>query len=116
MQKWNEAYKEETEVVARERMGYTANRLDHVKVFFDKLSIAFLLAGFAGLIAVPFTTFTLVQATCLFVISYVVSPSDGDRYESTLKGIAQDLANIRIHTAITSKAKERIRWSGSDEA
>ena len=34
---------------------------------------------------------------------YTLQPSDGDRYESIVKGVTEDLAHIRLNTTILSK-------------
>ena len=73
--------------------------------FFDVLSLLFLLAGFGALIAIFFTDVTIVEATCLFVISYVVAPTDGDRYESMVKGIAEDVGFTRAHLEFLNTKK-----------
>ena len=105
--KWQESYQKEAEVVSAERASYKNSKQHLGAKIFDKLSLIFLLCGFLSLVSVPFTGITLVQATCFFVISFALSPSDGDRYELMMKGIAEDVANLRIHTAISTKAKRK---------
>ena len=103
MPDWEESFQKEAAEIANERNSYASKAQDPIKRVFDITSVIFLALGFISLIAIFFTDITLVQATCFFVISYVISPTDGDRFESMLKGIAQDLANIRANTAMTSK-------------
>lgn len=103
MPDWEESFQKESSEIVTERNSYASKAQDPIKRVFDITSVVFLALGFISLIAVFFTDITLVQATCFFVISYVISPTDGDRFESMLKGIAQDLANIRANTAISSK-------------
>jgi hypothetical protein len=109
MSSWEESYKKEFEVIARERETYPSKLDDSVKKLFDVVSFCFLIAGFIALAAVFFTQITLVQATCFFVISFVVKPSDGDRMESLIKGMAQDLANIRISALMVSKKERNLK-------
>jgi fatty-acid desaturase len=105
MSKWQESYQKEAENIAAERAAYQNSSQRIGAKIFDKLSLLFLLSGFVSLGLVAFTEVTLVQSTCFFVISFVLSPTDGDRLETMLKGMAEDLANIRINTAIESKSK-----------
>ena len=103
MPDWEESFQKETATIATERNGYASKAQDPIKRIFDITSVVFLVLGFVSLIAMFFTDITLVQATCFFVISFVLSPTDGDRFETMLKGMAQDLANIRANTVIASK-------------
>ena len=105
MSKWQESYQKEAETISAERASYKNSKQHLGTKIFDKLSLMFLLCGFLGLVLVPFTSVTLVQATCFFVISFVLSPTDGDRYEAMLKGISEDMANVRINTTISTKTK-----------
>ena len=108
MSSWKELYNKEFELIVLEREEYSSKLNDPVKKLFDVLSFFFLIAGFIALTATFFSKITLTEATCFFVISFVLKPSDGDRMESAIKGIAQDLANIRINTAITSKKSKNL--------
>ena len=105
MNDWKSLYQEEATTIKEERASYPVNskKPNIGYKFFEYLSNLFLVCGFVALGLLFFTEITLVQATCLFVISYVIHPTDGDRYESQLKGIAEDLANIRINTTILGK-------------
>jgi hypothetical protein len=103
MSDWEESLQKEIATISAERNGYASKAQYPIKRIFDLTSVVFLVLGFVSLIAMFFTDITLVQATCFFVISFVLSPSDGDRFETMLKGMAQDLANIRASTTITSK-------------
>ncbi len=107
MSKWDEKHQQEVDLIIKERETYFLNE-GPVLVFFEKLSFAFMTMGFIALISVFFTEITLINATCLFVISYTIMPTDGDRQRAIIKGMAEDLANIRVNTTITSKnAKSR---------
>ncbi len=103
MRDWEEKYKEESSKVIQERSNYAKinNRLG-VNIF-EKLSIIFLGFGFISLLMIPFTEMTLIQSACIFIISHVLSPNDTNRYESVIKGVVEDVANIRIATTILSK-------------
>lgn len=97
-------FENECNVIRQERANYSVWRghLMGLKVF-DWLSTAFLFAGFAALILVPFTTISLLQATCLFVIQHTLSLTDLDRAEAVFKGIAEDMANIRANINLIRK-------------
>ncbi|MCL1127388.1 hypothetical protein [Shewanella surugensis] len=105
MTKWLESYQKEAENIVQERAIYENSSQRLGAKIFDKLSFLFLLSGFVSLGLVAFIDVTLIQSTCLFVISFVLSPTDGDRSGTMIKGMAEDLANIRINTAIESKNK-----------
>lgn len=74
-----------------------------VKRFFDILGAFFFFLGFGSLVATFFTEVTLVQATCFFIIGYIVKPTDGDRYESLIRGMVEDLGHIRAHLTHSSQ-------------
>ena len=103
MNKFESAIELETEKIRIERESYPAGKYNASKKFFDYASLIFLASGFIALVLIFFTDVTLLQAACLFVISYVISPTDGDRYESQIKCMAEDLANIRINTTVIGK-------------
>lgn len=101
-QKWEDLF--ELEVLELKRQRFLQQRPNkNMKKFFDVISAIFLFTGFLALVASFFTKITLLDATCLFVISYVIQPSDLEIAEEQLKGIAEDLANIRLNTVISSK-------------
>ena len=104
MNNWQIQFEEEAKLISDERETYGSHKQDIGAKIFEKLALCFLGVAFLSLPLIFFTEVTLVHSTCLFIISFVLQPSDGDRYESQIKGIAQDLAHIRIHTAITGKA------------
>lgn len=60
-------------------------------------AMLFSYAGYASLIAAAFSyaDITIFHATCLLIIGYIIEPTDGDRYEEMVKGIAEDLGNVR---------------------
>jgi len=103
MKSWEEKYKAESVVIQQERATYSGNHTVLGKKAFDYLSLIFLIAGFISLLLVYFTEVTLIHSACIFVISRVLSPSDTDRYELMIKGLAEDVANIRIVTAVIAK-------------
>lgn len=102
MKKIDNEYQHEVDLITQERKTYPLNEKP-ILVFFEYLSFSFMAVGFILLIASLFTDITLLNATCFFVISYTIMPTDGDRHRSIIKGIAQDLANIRASNAIISK-------------
>lgn len=75
------------------------DQLSGIKKFIDIVSTVFLFSGFVFLLASFFFSpeITIFHATCLFIISYCVGNSDGDRYEAIIKGMAEDIAHIRVH-------------------
>ncbi len=105
MSDWEKNYEKEYFSIKNERESYPGGTEGEKFAYklFDKLSFVFQISGFIALTLVFFTDTTLVQATCLFVIGYVVSPSDGDRYERQIKGIVEDLGHIRLNTTIIGK-------------
>ncbi len=105
MEKSEEHFAKEREIIANERSSYLFPNKG-VNKFFDYLSAVFFFSGFGALLLIFFTEITLIDATCLFIISYVVQPSDGDRFEPIVKGIAEDLGNIRLNTSFL-KLSER---------
>lgn len=98
-------FEKECEAIRHERNTYILPNRGAQK-FLTVLSAVFFFAGFIALILIYFTNVTLLQATCLFVISYIIEPTDGDRYESMAKGIAEDLGNIRASLAVMRKNSE----------
>lgn len=104
MKNWQILFREEGKLISDDRATYEGHERSVGEKFFETLAVCFLGAAFLSLPLIFFTEVTLVQSTCLFVISFVLQPTDGDRYQSQIKGIAQDLAHIRIHTVISAKA------------
>jgi len=101
---WDKYYQEEYTNIKNERTNYKiSNDTEIGQKIFEVLSTLFLSIGFISLILVYFTEITLLQSTCFFVIAYTLQPSDGDRYQSIIKGITEDLAHIRLNTTIFSK-------------
>ena len=105
MSEWEKNYEKEYSSIKEEREFYPGNTEGNKFAYklFDVLSFLFQASGFIALILIFFTDITLVQATCLFVIGYVISPSDGDRYELQVKGMVEDLGHIRLNTTIIGK-------------
>lgn len=103
MKGWSNAFDIEASAITTERLSYVSNTNGPVMRLFDILSTLFLCAGFIGLVAIFFTDITLIQTTCLFIISFIISPSDGDRFSSLIKGIAEDIAHIRANLTVISK-------------
>jgi len=109
MDKWERTYKIEEEAIKEERKFYPgAGNEVGIKVL-DVLSLIFLLSGFVALILIFFTDVTLVQATCLFVISYTIAPSDGDIFRQGIKGIMEDVGYIRLNITVIRKYLTQMR-------
>ncbi len=91
------------EAIQAERLNYKSKNTGGFK-FMDTMSFVFYCGGFIclGFALFSFYEITIFHATCLFIISYVVSPSDGDRYEEMVKGMAKDLGYIRAHLEFLS--------------
>jgi len=104
MSDWQNQREREAKTIAEERKIYEGRDQSMGAKIFEKLSLIFLSLGFLSLPLIFLNVCTLLESTCLFVISFVLHPTDGDRYEGLLKGMAEDLANIRINTAIGSRA------------
>lgn len=103
MSKWSDSFLKESDSLKKEREGYPAGRFSDAFRVYDVLSFLFLIAAFISLASVPFTDVTLLDATCLFVISHVVAPKEGDRFEKVFKGISEDIAHIRVNAVILAK-------------
>ncbi len=101
---WNIYYQEEYENISNERANYKiSGSTKKGQKIFEIIAALFLGMGFISLFLMFFTEITLLQATCFFVIAYTLQPSDGDRYQSIIKGVTEDLAHIRLNTTILSK-------------
>ncbi|MEY8241730.1 MAG: hypothetical protein RPT25_15400 [Cycloclasticus sp.] len=107
MKNLEERFNSELLEIQQERKTYSANHTVLGKKVFDYLSIITLIAGFISLPLVYFTEVTLIHSACIFIISRTLSPSDTDRYELMIKGVAQDIANIRIATTVIAKGNEK---------
>ncbi len=97
------SWEAESVAIQQERATYPGNNTGLGKKAFDYLSLIFLIAGFISLLLVYFTEITLIHSACIFVISRVLSPSDTDRYELMIKGLVEDVANIRVASTIITK-------------
>jgi len=93
---------QESDAIKRERASYAFEEKPGV-AFFHYLSNAFMALGFIPLALVFFTEITLIQATCFFVIGYTLTPTDVDSNRTVIKGVTEDVANIRLNTAVISK-------------
>ncbi|PZO83709.1 MAG: hypothetical protein DI626_08815 [Micavibrio aeruginosavorus] len=96
----------EKQKIIDERKTYKFPNLG-TKKFFEYVATGFFFFGFATLLLAFFTDLTLIHATCFFVISHVIQPTDGDRYETIVKGIAEDLANIRLNTTFLKHLEKK---------
>ena len=92
----------EVELIKLERASYTFNEKAGVFIF-HSISLIFTAFGFTALISIFFTNITLIDATCLFVIGYVLDPKDSEINRLAIKGMLEDIANIRLNTAVISK-------------
>jgi len=101
-----EAFDMECEVIRKERASYSLSRPRNIVRFEGFLSAIFYFLGFIALALIPFSQITLMEATCLFVISYVIAPSEIDLGESVIKGMAEDLGYIRANLSCIRKARE----------
>jgi hypothetical protein len=99
-------FQKECEIIIEERKGYKGNKGFGSIKFFDIISTVFLFVGIIILILVPFTEISLLQATCFFVISYTLSPTDLECSAHMIKGIAEDLGNIRANISVIRKRGE----------
>jgi len=99
-------YEEECENVRQERNTYKENQRNPAMKFYSWLSTFFLFVGFIALILVPFTEASLLHATCFFVISYTISPTDLDHSGQIFKGIAEDLGHIRANISVIRRRGE----------
>lgn len=72
----------------------------------EYISIFFFFSGFLSLALIPFTNITLIDATCLFIISHVFGPTDGELQAGLLKGLAVDLGLIRANISAFLVVKE----------
>lgn len=99
---------EEAHALRLERDGYSG--IDPSALFFfNSLSTIFLSLGFLSLFLMFFTAITFLDATCLFVISFVLSPSDGERNWALTKGMAEDLAQVRMNIETIRKTDSIMR-------
>lgn len=96
----------EIDIILQERKSYPKAYINKDHKIFDFLSLIFMGLGFVSLILIYFTNITLIQATCFFIISYILKPSDTDRYKFFIKSISEDLGNIRANTAVMVKHKK----------
>ncbi len=113
MKNWDKKFKAEAYLIKQERQHYPLSikgEDDYVLKLFEYLSVIFLGIGFLSLILTFFTKITLVQATCFFVISgillfnrHMLENTDGERYEEIIKGIAEDMGNIRASIFVIGK-------------
>jgi len=101
---WDKYYQEEYTNISNERASYKISNDTKIgQKIFEAIATLFLGIGFISLILIFFTEITLFHSTCFFVIAYTLQPSDGDRYQSIIKGVTEDLAHIRLNTTIISK-------------
>ena len=103
MDKWENIYKEEEQAIKQERNFYSGVGNDGGIKILDGLSMIFMVAGFVALALIYFTDITLIQATCLFIISHVIAPSDGDIFRQVVKGMAEDLGYMRLNLIVIRK-------------
>lgn len=108
MNEFEKSFEKEAEIILTERKTYPGIENNLPNKVYDYLSLIFLISGFVALILIFFTNVTLLQATCLFVISYIVKPTDTDRRELENKCMAEDLAHIRMNTTIIGKHIKKI--------
>ena len=106
MKNWNDYYTEEhdsikNEVELRESVSKISGNFG--LKFFEISSLLFLIAGFITLVMCAFTEVTLLNVTCLFVISHVLAPTDMDFAKGLLNGVSINLAVVRLNTAIIAK-------------
>lgn len=104
-------FEKECALIIRERLTYQENRPgESVAVkFYDWLSFGLLLVGILGLLLMPFTDITLLQVTCIFIISRALAPSDLDYTRPMLKGIAEDLGHVRASVTVIRNLKSKDR-------
>lgn len=100
--KMDKLSQQESDAIKSERIAYAFEEKAGLK-FFYYLSNVFMVLGFISLALVFFTEVTLVHATCFFVIGYTLTPTDVDSNRVVIKGVTEDIANIRLNTAVISK-------------
>lgn len=112
----DEQFIEIRERIQSERSAYK-NKYAGTLKFHSFIAMIFYKAGLITLVLTALSYFDVIDlplevlgifyATSFYLIGYITEPTDGDRYEEMVKGIAEDMGNIRALIEFQSTDKQQ---------